>query len=133
MLMSFYGSIDKIMAGSGIDKLYQNIYGENSVKHYSVKLTGTAVVRANETYIFTESALLMKLQQIRLSESADSTYNVHLEVIQKLYKTILSKETDVDLDIPEMQFLRTILESMKTASQKKSQTARLWVQYIESI
>ena len=121
------------MAGSGIDKLYQNIYGENSVKHYSVKLTGTAVVRANETYIFTESALLMKLQQIRLSESADSTYNVHLEVIQKLYKTILSKETDVDLDIPEMQFLRTILESMKTASQKKSQTARLWVQYIESI
>lgn len=131
MLMSFYGSIDTIMAGSGIDKLYQNIYGENSVKHYSVKLT--AVVRANETYIFTESALLMKLQQIRLSESADSTYNVHLEVIQKLYKTILSKETDVDLDIPEMQFLRTILESMKTASQKKSQTARLWVQYIESI
>lgn len=62
MLMSFYGSIDTIMAGSGIDKLYQNIYGENSVKHYSVKLTGTAVVRANETYIFTESALLMKLQ-----------------------------------------------------------------------
>ena len=31
MLISFYGRVDTITAGLGIDKLSQNIYGENSV------------------------------------------------------------------------------------------------------
>ena len=43
--------------------------------------------------------------------------NVNLEVIQKFYKTVLSKEVDVDLNIPEMQALRAILESTKIALQ----------------
>ena len=44
MLMSFYGSISTIMDGSGIDRLSQNIYGENSVKHM---LPGKLVAQAN--------------------------------------------------------------------------------------
>ena len=63
--MSFYGSIGTIMAGSGIDKLFENIYGQNAVKHM---LSGKAVARANRAHILTESALLIKLQQIALSE-----------------------------------------------------------------
>ena len=128
--MSFCGSIGTIMAGTGIDELFQNIYCENSVEHM---LSGKVVARANRADILTESALLIKLQQIALSESADSTNNVSLEVIQKLYKTVFSKEVDVDLDIPEMQALRVILESTKIALQEKSRTARLWLQYIEYI
>ena len=31
VLISFYGRVDTIMAGLGIDKLSQNVYGENSV------------------------------------------------------------------------------------------------------
>ena len=61
MLMSFCGSIGTIMAGSGIDKLFQNIYGENAVKNM---LSGKAVARASRAYIIAESALLIKLQQI---------------------------------------------------------------------
>ena len=121
MLVSFCG-ISKIMAGSGIDKLFQNSYGEKAVKHM---LSGKTDARANRTYILTESALLIKLQQIALSESAASTNNVNLEVIQKLYKPVLSKEADIDPDIREMQALRTILESQKIALQEKPQTERL--------
>ena len=53
MFMSFYGSIGTFMAGLGIDKLFQNIYGENAVKHM---LSGKAVARANRARIITESA-----------------------------------------------------------------------------
>ena len=129
MLMSFYGSISTIMDGSGIDKLSPNIYGENSVKHM---LPGKAVAQANWAHILTESVLLIRLQQIILSKSADSTNSVNLEVIQKFYKIVLSKEIDVDLEIPEMQALRAILEST-IALHEKSWTARLWLQYIEYI
>ena len=117
MFMSFYGSIGTFMAGSGIDKLFQNIYGENAVKHM---LSGKAVARANRARIITESALLINLQEIALSESADSTNNVNLELIQKLYKTVLNKQADVALDIPEMQALRAILEATKIVKLKKS-------------
>ena len=107
MLMSFYGSIGTIMAGSGFDKLFHNIYGKNAVKNM---LSGKAVARASRAHILTESALLIKLQQIALSQNGDSTNNVNLEVIQKLCKTILSKEVDVNLDLPEMQAFRAVLE-----------------------
>ena len=40
-----------------------------------------AVAQANRAHILTESALLIKLQEIALSESADSKNNVNLEVI----------------------------------------------------
>ena len=127
MLISFYGSIGTIMAGLGIDELFQNVYGENSVKYM---LSGA---RANRAHILSESTLLIKLQQIALSESENSTNNVNLEVIQKLYKSVFSKEADVDRDIPEMQALRVILESTKITLREKSRTERLWLQYIEYI
>ena len=46
-----------------------------------------------------------------------------------LYKTVLSKVEDVDLEIPAMQALRSILEAL----QEKSRTARLWLQYVEYV
>ena len=85
MLMSFYGRIGTIMVGSGTDKLFKNIYGENSVKHM---LSGKTVAGTKRAHILTESALL--IQQIALSESAGRTNNINLELIQKLYKTFLS-------------------------------------------
>ena len=60
MLMSFYGSVKTITSVSGIDRLFQNIYGENSVRHI---LIGNAVSRANRTHILTESALMIILQE----------------------------------------------------------------------
>ena len=59
MLMSFYGSIGTIMSGPGIERVFQNVYGENAVKHI---LTGKAVSRANRAHLLTESALMIRLQ-----------------------------------------------------------------------
>ena len=79
-------------------------------------LSGKAVAQASRA----DSVLLIKLQQIALFQTADSANTVNLKVIQKLCKTILSKEVDVDLDLPEMQAVRAALESTKIALQKKS-------------
>ena len=53
-------------------------------------LWGKAVAGTKRAHILTESTLLIKLQQIALSESADGTNNINLELIKKLYKTFLS-------------------------------------------
>ena len=76
MWMSFYGSTVTIMAGSWIDKLFQNIYGENSVKHILFRW-GSCF----KTFLQKVHYWLIKLQQIALSECIDSTNNVNLKVI----------------------------------------------------
>ena len=67
-------------------------------------LSVKAVTIAIRAQILTESALLIKLQQIALSENAESTNNVNLEV--------------TDLNIPEMQALRAVLKSTKITLQE---------------
>ena len=63
MLMSFYGSIGNIMAGWGIDKLFENIYDQKA-----------------------ESVLLIKLQRMALFENSneEGVNNIDLEVTQTL-------------------------------------------------
>ena len=82
MFMSFYGSSGTIMTGLGIDKLFQNIYGENAVKNM---LSGEAVARANIGYILTESALLIKLQQIAYPK----VQTIQIVSIWKLFKSFI--------------------------------------------
>lgn len=53
MLMSFYGSIGHIMAGSGLEKVFETAYDGNAVKHI---LTGNVIARTNQVHILTESA-----------------------------------------------------------------------------
>lgn len=53
MLMSFYGSIGHIMAGSGLEKVFETAYDGNAVKHI---LTGNVIARTKQVHILTESA-----------------------------------------------------------------------------
>ena len=54
-------------------------------------LSGKVVARANRAHILTESGLKNSIK------STNSTSNVSFEVIEKLYKPVLSKDADVDV------------------------------------
>ena len=54
LLMSFLGSIGKLMEGSGLTELLEIIYGSNTVKHI---MTGKAYARALRAHFLTQSAL----------------------------------------------------------------------------
>lgn len=77
MLMPFCGSIGHIMAGLGLEKVFETAYGENAVKHI---LAGKAIARANRVHILTESALIVRLQQQALMRNS----NFDLNGIRKL-------------------------------------------------
>ena len=58
LMMSFLGSIDSLMKGSGLKNALQTIYGRNTVEHM---ISGKAVSRALRGHFLTESALTTKL------------------------------------------------------------------------
>ena len=57
------------MSSSGIEQVFQNIYGENDVKHV---LTGKAVSRESRAHIVMESALMIILQEFSLTKDDSS-------------------------------------------------------------
>ena len=58
MMMSFLGSIRKLMVGSGLEEVFEEIYSENTVKHI---FSGKAVARALWSHMLTQSALINHL------------------------------------------------------------------------
>lgn len=131
MLMSFYGSIGNIMDGSGISKLFHTIYGENATKHI---LSGKATARANRAHILTESALLIKLQEIALQgNSPEGERYVDIEQIQEIYRNITKKNGEYHMNITPLQKLKEVVEEKKAFLCENSRTARLWIQYTEYV
>ncbi len=57
-LMSFMGSIGKMMKGSGLEESLQVVYGENTVQHM---MTGKAVSRGLRGHFLVEAALMNRL------------------------------------------------------------------------
>ena len=74
-LMSFMGSIGKMMKGSGLEESLETVYGENAVQHM---MTGKAVSRALRGHFLVEAALMNKLisnfikQEFTENNSAES-------------------------------------------------------------
>ena len=124
MLMSFYGSIGNIMDGSGIRKLFETIYGENTTKHI---MSGKATARANRAHIIAESALMMKIQELVLREGA-----VDIEQIHKIYEKVPGKE-NVVLDTEPLESLSEAIKAKKEMLSRELRTAKLWINYINYV
>ena len=58
MLMGFLGSIRKLMVGSELEVVFEEIYSEDTVKHI---FSGKAVARALRAHMLTQSALISHL------------------------------------------------------------------------
>ena len=58
LLMSFLGSIGKMMESSGIEDVLESVYGSNTVKHI---LSGKAISRALRGHFLLQSALTIYL------------------------------------------------------------------------
>ena len=116
------------MSASGIERVFQNVYGENAVKHI---LTGKAVSRANRVHILTESDLMIRLQQFALARDVDSSVN--LGDIQYLYEKGVSKNATGVLESPSLENLSLLVKESKNELREQSRTARLWLQYIDYV
>ena len=126
ILMSFCGSIRTIVSGSGTERVFQNNYGENTVKHI---LIGKAISRANRANIVTRSALMI-LYEFSLAEDDSS---VDLVDIKNLYERVISKDQTCVFENNYLQNLSLLVEEGKTELRGQSHTAKLWLQYIDYV
>ena len=151
-LMSFLGSIGSMMKGSGLEEVLEKAYGPNVVSHI---ITGKAFTRALCAHFLVEAALMNKLigsistntnREITcpgreanigqdLEEAEHKLSTTEIEKIHDFYDGIADKSSSVmNTDKSnKLMKLQNCLLKYKESLAKTSQTARLWLQYIEYV
>ena len=150
LLMSFIGSIGKVMESSGLGDVLETVYGSNTVKHI---LSGKAISRALRGHFLVQSALMLQLLQPLLHfETSDSNLNnldnqsvlPHplMEVLQPFNDDELEEMAQVSSDTfqnknttkcSESISMKKLNESLTTYKDylcNESRTAKLWITYI---
>jgi hypothetical protein len=126
LLMSFLGSVGKIMEGSGLEELWATVYGKNTV---SYMLNGHAYARCVRAYNLTACALInvMKEQFPEIKES--------LTTLETYSKELLDNKRNEDeiLDDPTVKAaLNQFNESLKDVKML-SRTTKLWINLLKCI
>jgi len=130
LIMSFLGSIGKVMAGSGLAQALETCYGPNAVVHM---LTGKAVDRALRGHYLVESALYSLLLHSLLLEQEATDQD--MQALRSLYDyTCENKFNVTSVVIDEcLVKLKASLNTFTDVLASQSRTAKLWVQYLSYI
>ncbi|KYN23238.1 hypothetical protein ALC57_04348 [Trachymyrmex cornetzi] len=125
LLMSFMGSIGYIMDGSGIKDILSLIYAENSVKHI---LSGHAFARAVRAHVQIHAALAHLI--FSLVDLTEEEKNIMTTLHAKLgHENILPELNKTSYEAIMNKFHQKLQE----LSAEEMPTARLWVQYFETV
>ena len=88
MLMSFLGSIGKLMAGSGLDEVFSEVYAEQTVTHM---MSGKAFSRSLRAHFLVQSALISLILGALADEAA-----IDLSALQSVYERAMENGLDED-------------------------------------
>ena len=123
--MSYLGAIGKVMKGSGIEELFNEVYAENTVEHI---ISGKAVSRALRAHLLAESAFISILFEDTEAVNIAEVY----EFVSILEKKSL-EETETFCQTPEVREIGAALEKRMQELRERSRTAKLWLQYLHHI
>ena len=153
LLMSFLGSVGKMMELSGIEDVLESVYGSNTVKHI---LSGKAISRALRGHFLVQSALTIYLLQPLISfETSNLTLNqleneitlpdALTDIIEPLDAAEQDEVSQISTKFMESKSVSEINEStsLKKPNEslfiykdylcKNSRTAKLWIDYVSYI
>lgn len=127
LLISYLGCIGRIMEGSGIESLWETVYGKTTVKHM---LTGHAFARALRAYILTHAAIVEKVTEDE--EELESVFcNEVQTVYDKLSRSDITQATGCD--DKAVQSALTKLTDLMKVKKSESRTSKLWLNLIQQI
>ena len=157
-LMSFLGSNRSLMAGSGLEKLLETIYGTNTVIHM---MSGKAISRALRGHFIVDAALRIKLiksicedvssnpeieltlnmenqseeERIVGEKVEDNVTNEEMNIIAEMYDDLISGKQSSEIfdNVAVLKSVREKIEKQKKMLSEKSRTAKLWFLYMEYI
>lgn len=126
LLMSFLGSVGFIMAGSGLEQLWEQVYAKASVHHL---VSGHAYSRSLRAHFLTERALFSLI----LSECAD--LEEIRDELQQLVNDAL-EGTKSPLSLVEsniLQHVHNFISQKQKSIENSGPTAKLWIQYLRMV
>lgn len=118
------------MRGSGIEQLFEEVFGANSIDQI---MSGKFIVRALRAHYMTESAL-----KTLLIESAKEKFGFDSHNLKDFYEKASTRELDED-SVTEMvesdayKQLCSSFKQMQSSLKADSRTAKLWLLYLDSI
>ena len=126
LLMSFMGSIGKIMEGSGLENLWGTVYGQSTVHHM---MNGHAYERCVRAFTLTVPAIItiLKEQFPEIVAVISSIKAVYDELI-----TQKKQPEEISSDLIVEQALCTLKSILRTI-ESKSRTSKLWLNFIRQI
>ena len=131
VIMSFLGSIDHIMAGSGLVESLQCCYGPVSINHM---MTGKAVARAIRAHFLAESSLFSLMMESLINLSSEETEESILlshKDIEEL-KTVYNDFFTSSLTTNDLRFCHVIITN-RVKMRRQCRTSRLWLQYMDYV
>ena len=138
MLMSFLGSVGNMMAGSGLEEMFEQCYATNVIPHL---MSGKAISRALRAHFMVESALEIKLLEVLTERDKQEDSRVDVmsredwSETQDLFNRCLLMEASLT-EIENSEVLGKLhleLETVKEKLSAESRTSKLWIQYINYI
>ena len=128
LLMSYMGSVGYIMAGTGLDSLWETVYASNTVVH---TLTGHAYARALRAHLISSAAIVSMLLETPgcMSEiNLDKLRMMHLEA---LLKGDISTDSVVDEEC--VQQITNTIDNLEDDIATRSRTAKMWMNYVKYV
>lgn len=126
LLMSFMGSVGRIMEDSGLECLWTTVYGKNTVQ---TMLNGHSYARCVRAYALTASAIVNVMKD-HCKELKDS-----IAILEKFHKQLLNHEMDPECVVKEPEFIEahakidTSIKNIETSSR----TSKLWLTLLKCI
>jgi len=132
LLMSYLGCIGHIMAGSGLQEMFQLCYGPNTVSHM---ITGKAYSRAVRGHLLVERALMVLLLQQLRTDEGDSAVDLSQlsSILQQVEEEKISADECSILCNSALIAVESLMRQQQSRLKSESQTARLWIEYLHWI
>lgn len=126
LLMSFLGAIGTIMAGSGIEDLWETVYAKNSVVHM---MTGRAYARSVRAHFLTQRALAGLLLESYLENDALK------RDLETCYMSLVQNTSTIEAAVNSsiVKRIHNQLEMNLDTAESHGRTEKLWVQYFRCI
>lgn len=120
LLMSFMGSVGRIMEGSGLESLWETVYGSSTVNHM---LSGHAYSRAIRAYSLTAASLVTIMRE--------EYPNIDLECkkLEEVHEHLIAKDLDFE-QLDKDEKVTEIIEELEHKFEEvksSSRTAKLWL------
>ena len=124
--MNVLGAVGTLMAGTGLNTILEEIYGENAVLHM---MTGKSVQRAFRGHLLVNKCL----NEMIISEVVKEQPGLSLVVdeAEEMYTSLVNGETTLDATATSdtLSSFADAVEKMKTQLASLSKTSQLWLNY----